>query len=623
MPWDSATLEGVAVWYMKAGHGDMADHRPTFEALLDLLSKGHTAREALSDSAPVDRGFDRLFDLPDEEDPDLYPDGEDLEASVLGSDPERTETTAEETLEVLVAHGDIAFSADPVLVSHYQGDTLAGAEAFLDEVLDRRLSMRRELDLYPGPADTSEVVINPDRQAKPAGAVVIGLGPVGGLTPGQLAATVSKAVLRYAVMRAEERGEDEDGGTASLGLASLLIGTGTGGFLSTEDSMSAILEGVLRANGALRRTRVRRAYTFGIIRFIELYHDQAIQACRALRRLANNARFVHRIRAKAELVDLPGGRRRVSYEEAAGWWGRLQILSEKEGVRDGSLHFTSLTERARAEVSLLPTQRILVDRFVADALGRADFDTELASTLFELLLPNALKKYAPDQRHLVLMLDEGSAHYPWELLHDRSLDVADGQARPLAVRAGLIRQLVTPIYREQVVGALDAAALVVGDPQSDFPKLQAASREARLVADRLARCKTEKISVTPLIGSDFRSIVKALYARPYRIMHLAGHGVFNLEMADGKPVDESPGQEPGGRATTKVTGMVLGDGVFLTPVEFRQLRVVPDLVFLNCCFLGYIGDGGDADAKSEDEAKRDEIRRRDRHRLAANVSTGA
>jgi tetratricopeptide (TPR) repeat protein len=58
--------------------------------------------------------------------------------------------------------------------------------------------------------------------------------------------------------------------------------------------------------------------------------------------------------------------------------------------------------------------------------------------------------------------------------------------------------------------------------------------------------------------------------------------------------------------------MVLGDAVFLTPVEVEQMREVPELVFINCCHLGRIESASD---HASDPA------RRDRHRLAANLAT--
>ena len=41
----------------------------------------------------------------------------------------------------------------------------------------------------------------------------------------------------------------------------------------------------------------------------------------------------------------------------------------------------------------------------------------------------------------------------------------------------------------------------------------------------------------------------------------------------------------------KPGGVVLSNGTFLGPDEFRNMRTVPELVFVNCCHLA----SGDAD----------------------------
>ncbi|MDH3591155.1 MAG: CHAT domain-containing protein, partial [Planctomycetota bacterium] len=91
----------------------------------------------------------------------------------------------------------------------------------------------------------------------------------------------------------------------------------------------------------------------------------------------------------------------------------------------------------------------------------------------------------------------------------------------------------------------------------------------------------------------FGVIVRTLFRREYRILHLAGHGVHDYVPAGGsKPV----------------TGMVLGQGKFLTAVEIQQLPYCPELVFLNCCHLGRTGAGDTGAAPVE------------YNRLAANLA---
>ena len=154
-------------------------------------------------------------------------------------------------------------------------------------------------------------------------------------------------------------------------------------------------------------------------------------------------------------------------EEPAGWWDRLEIT----GDTDGTLRFVTPTNRARADVELVPTQSALVDQFIKRSITNTGRDTATAHTLFELLLPNDLKDFATSRRNLLLLVNDAAARYPWELLENR----ADPGGRPPAVAAGLVRQLATETFRASVINATGRSALVVGNPQSEFPDLPGAS----------------------------------------------------------------------------------------------------------------------------------------------------
>ena len=95
-----------------------------------------------------------------------------------------------------------------------------------------------------------------------------------------------------------------------------------------------------------------------------------------------------------------------------------------------------------------------------------------------MLLPNRLKDLAPEAHDRVLLLDERSARYPWELLEDRW----SRRGEPPAIAGGLLRQLVTVDYRELPRWAAGDAALVIGNPALSpearriFPSLPGACR---------------------------------------------------------------------------------------------------------------------------------------------------
>ena len=100
-------------------------------------------------------------------------------------------------------------------------------------------------------------------------------------------------------------------------------------------------------------------------------------------------------------------------------------------------------------------------------------------------------------------------------------------------------------------------------------------------------------------------------------MHLAGHGVYEWPLGDG--------------TDATVTGMVLGNGMYLTAGEIGQMRQVPELVVVNCCHLGVDGPAGPASpvgpAGRAAQARRAVRGHRHRaatgnyHRLAASFAT--
>lgn len=527
-------------------------------------------------------------------------------AAAAGSSAQTTGTAGDPqpALKIAVVHGNLKFIAQAVLLGHYERDILASAERFLDNVFEGRLNERRHLDLYPGPLGTSTVVFHPRENGKPCAGLIVGLGPVGELTPGKLEEGVAQALVAYAVQDAERAssrvaGAAGGGGADSLQVASLLIGTGDR-MLSTQDSVAAIVGGALRARAALAKGEASRRFRLRKLLFVELYLDRAVAAVRAVEALTRRTRFAREISVEPVLQEGEGGRRRVSYEEDPSWWSRLKIegLGWREGVAGGAkyLKFTALTERARAEEIPLRVETTLVDQFVAAAVNSTGRDPAVSGTLFELLVPNAIKELAPQQRHQVLVLDEHSAAYPWELVHDR----LRGEQQPFSVRAGLVRQLATSEYRQSPRPALGNHALVVGDPPSEFAPLPGAQQEARTVQALLH--EKFKLTVTSRIALPALDVTQALFERQYRILHFAGHGVYRWD-----PLAKRQ-RLPGEEGADTVSGMVLGEGVFLTPGTIEQLRYVPEFVFLNCCYLGQI----DAD---------DLVPRGDRPRLAANLAT--
>ena len=583
VPWESGIPAGIRTWYLQAAHGDLPATEDAFAAISDLLRHGTTNR--LPTHPPETRGDTERFTLPAEQEP-LYPDYGDLARTALGGGRKKRRQEAESKIKVSVRHGSLAFASHPILVGHYKGDTIVSAEAYLDQTLDGRLSARHRLRIYPGDDDTAEIFLNPDWErlqksdGKPAGAIVIGLGGVGGLTPGRLLRAVSRGVRSYSLSRAECP-QVTSGTAGSAGISALLVGTGAGG-ISTQDSVAAIMRGVIDANRYIEESGHKECARIVEVEFVELYEDRAIHAVRTLANLRSAPEISRAFAIESDPLVLPleGGMRRASFSEDDPWWQRLQITEDKEA----RLSFNLLTDRARAEVYLLQSQRNLADQFITDMSETIASNEGVAITLFEMLIPNELKEYTPDRRDVVLVLNDAAARYPWEMMQERRRgDNSVHAEKPLAVQAGMLRQLQVEKFRERVVMARDKSALVIGNPPTPFTNLPSAEQEAAEVVKAL---KNADYAVTPLIGSDAKgtTIIKEIFARDYQIIHLAGHGVFNYFPPE--PC-ESCGQKIAGNP---ISGMIIGDNQFLTAAQIRQMRAVPQLVFVNCCHLGHIDD---------------------------------
>jgi hypothetical protein len=600
--WSSGVLPGVPVWYAEdTAHDFLCAQQKAFDGYLELLQTGATSRlpsnpPALSRAAAAQPERFLLRPLPPA---DGIPGAGDMAGFSFGGAAPRAQPgrVPRRTIEVCVRHCELTYACHPVMLGHYAGDTIVSAEASMDRRMDGALSRSLQLGRYPGAAGTHGVFIPREMHQHPQGAIVVGLGEVGELSPGLLQDGVRRALLDFA-LQVIEWPDDRFGaadGVRTIKVSSLLIGTGAGG-MRTRDSLESILRGAADAQRALAECALAGRVVIAEIEFIELYEDIAIQASAALREVIAGALADDFTWPEQVLGEGHGGRRRVCFDEDTSWWHRLEISHD---ARRDELRFIALTDRARAEISLVGGQLQQVDAFVRQACQSCTADADTSRTLFEMLLPQRLKQLAPERRSVVLLVDEVSARFPWELLEDRW---QAGQ-RPPSVATGMLRQLRTAQFRERPLGASRASALVIGDPSPlgrGFSPLPEAAAEAQAVARVLG---AGDYAVTELINVEGRAIMAALHQDSWRILHLAGHGVHEYEV----PVDIDPaGVAEGIPATRKVSGMVIGDGWFLTPGDVEQMRYVPELVFINCCHLGK------SQARPGDAA--------DLNRLAANLA---
>src|SRR5687767_15026083 len=102
--------------------------------------------------------------------------------------------------------------------------------------------------------------------------------------------------------------------------------------------------------------------------------------------------------------------------------------------------------------------------------------------------------------------------------------MSDGGKQPLCTRVRMVRQLQTGTYRYHIRATTTDAALVVGDPlvTPPYEQLPGARREAAEVAALLREGQFDPALVEPEATSGV--VLGNLFMRPYRILHLAGHG---------------------------------------------------------------------------------------------------
>lgn len=614
--WASGRIGGIGQAYlMDAAHGDLADTEEHFDSLLQLLADGSTERLPRGWPSAVARGEAAPAAIVYDAGPATVPTDEEAARSLLGSTGARRarRAAAPAVLQVSCTAMDLRWAADPILVGHYEKDPISGAEATIDrDVVSNELTLRKHLGLYPGPIGTAAVVlIDPNdeeqRRGTQRGAVVTGLGEWGELTAASLAEAVRAAALRYLLAKVEREGGtgvevDDRASPIDLGLCSLLLGFNSTANIGVADSVHAILRGVLEANrqfaeGQRRRRRAR------IVRLeiVERSLDVAITAAKELRAVAErlngeSRRLGMRVQAAAELKQGEGARPRLEVQSAAGYWPRLIVTdADAEAKREGKpvaadgaplratapekLKYVFLSQRARAEAEVVQSQPGLLETLVRLSIHRADYDRELSRTLFQLMVPLGFKESARQTDALALLVDEKTANLPWELL-------APGD-EPLVAKTAVVRQLASARWRQRVRSTVDKSALVIGNPSSkgfaaafpskgnqgkfDPPSLPGAEKEAYAVAEILRKAGWQLVEA---IGAEQRAIdvLNRLFQRPYRILHIAAHGEFDIKAADGRPR----------------TGVLLSDGLMLTAAEVGQMEIVPDLVFLNCCHLGTI-----------------------------------
>lgn len=623
----SALLPGVRTWTLDCAHGDLPRQESAFTDFLSLLESSRVSKLkelGTSTNTSISRGmpqvrmeptryvlnrpawwgrvtplsFDQVFDV------------------ASGVDTRRAQLELP-ALSITVANCNLKFTRDPLIIGHYASAGLTGSERVVDEMVGGLLGDALKMGLYPQEPCSNQIFMNiaingenPLQLPRPEAAIVVGLGPEGKLRSSDLMHTVRQGVLAWAQRLAEQH----HGIPVHFEIASALIGSGGTG-MSPGQSAALIAQGVREAN---QRLQQKSWPIVSRLHLTELYLDRATEAWRAVQVLGVSRPDEYVVTPLIQSGTgwlrrpLEGGYRGTSYDF-------ISAITEYDQNRLPLIAYTLDTKRARAEVRAQATQGALLRELISSSSNQRSSNSNIGQTLFKLLIPIEMDAYLSGSAEIQMELDSSTAGIPWELLdtkRERNPSAYDSVV-PWAIRAKLLRKLRTDNFRAQVTDATpEADVLIIGEPSTDtkiYPRLPGARAEARNIAalfkgmldnDRIHELIAE--DTDPCLKVNALAVTGALLERDWRIVHIAGHGE--------PPVYEGEQPKKAGEPVPKIVdprGVVMSDGIFLGPREMKSMRVVPQLVFINCCHLA---------AGNPDDLQKLPHLRYDRARFAATVA---
>lgn len=563
------------IYSCNVNHGMLAAEPKIFSAIKDILQKGQTS--SLRQGMPEVRGTE-VLSVQDDHFTYSSDENEVLD-TIFGCENNVSISDTEEKIElnVSVLNADLKYASYPVMVGHFENDGIVSAERALDSYLGYKLSERHRIGFYPGQIGESEITYH--RYSEPKGALIVGMGSQDELTPYRLALSIEKAIIRYAFFFRDNYSVTEIKQQA-MGISTMLIGSGYAG-LPIMDSIRAIIQGVINANNKLIQMN-NGLLAIREIQFVDHWEDMAQGSQKLLYILKENAPEL--ALKVSSLKEDYGKKRRLSLQDNPSWWHTFTTTSINSKASTGTeiqgLSFSSSGNRARIEQENISGDLKLAEFLNSRFAYHTRWDAKLAKTLFELLIPNDFKSIIRNQTKILWKLDDYAAQFPWEMFHDNHYG-----AEPTFINAALIRQLHTTDYRvnPSVVG--QRTALVIGDPdyENQHTQLPGARIEAQCVGNLLSK---NSFKVNSCLGMKAHSIVTEMYSDEYKIIHIAAHGIH----------------------TPQKSGIVIGPNIYLTPSMLNQLSVIPELVFINCCYSG-------------DVTTWEGNLYHDRNKLAANVGT--
>jgi len=589
--WADGIPEGLDeshLYYVDVVHGNLANEKDIFKGLTDLIVRGQTTdsnfsknklRTAVTRSGSPfieeQTSFDklRLVELVDTDPMD----------ALFGIDHyENVSDTDRVPIAVEVFNGDLKWSKYPVMVGHFKHDGIVSAEGAIDRYLDKKLSERHAMGFYPGEIGDQEIIYDP--QNNPIGTVVIGLGDKEDLTGSSLARSVEKAMLKYAVFFRDNKMDMEHNEEVATSISTLLVGSNYGR-LPMKESIRSILLGIQDANEMIDEFKSLKKITK--VEFVDYYEDNAYECYKILQELQAEKNTVE-ISLNGDITVGYRNKKRLLRDESSSWWQSFSTeLKIEDRCDDKIVEYLDFGAYNRQANSSRQKNYVNLElaRYIANEMStQHKWNEEDSKVIFEMLLPNQYKDFIRNHRNIEWKLNEGAASFPWEMFHDFTFG-----NKPTFTESGLIRQLYSTDAEIRPALVRQKNALVIGNPLfkegGELQDLPGAKIEAETVITML---KEQKFRVTAKIEEGPLPIIKALFSKKYKILHIASHGLYDVE---------------NGRV-----GIAIGDGQLLTPATINQLSAIPEFVFVNCCF------SGTTDFKDEAYA-------RERNSLAANIGT--
>lgn len=584
--WESGIPKSILLaknyFYANATHGALSTESKLFAAIDEILVYGKTSK--LQNSLPQVRGVEKDFIVEPNQVFDLSE--QNVENTLLGLGESGERWMNDLPIQVTVTHGNLIYARYPVMAGHFEGDAILYSESAIDRKLNQELSRLHSLGLYPGPIGTHQIVLNRGcSKSDFQGGVIVGLGKTGELTSFQLMNTVEKGVSRFLTIcnPVENYADDEP-----LGISVITIGNSFGG-LSTDSSIRAIILGIQKANKSITSTYKGQKKGIEEIEIIEIYHDKALAILKSMKNIEANQNREFNIVFRGTGMECKIGRQwRIPQENSSDWWTRITVCEESgfeirgESPGGKKLKMALATSGASERIEYMPSNTMVLDILLKRMTHKNQYSPEIAKTMYELLIPLKFKEELRRQNNISWVLDLETAEFPWEMMQE------DINAVPLCINSGMVRQLATQNSRGAISRVSNKSALVIGDPNLDgfMGQLPGARKEGELVTDLL---RQEKFETESLIFDEAPNILLKLFTKNYKIIHLAGHGLFDYG------IDRN-------------TGMVIGNNTFLLPGQLAGMSDVPELVFVNCCYLGQMDAGEEKGSQ-------------DRNRFAANIGT--